>query len=119
MTTRNNMRRELQDLAKLADSMPKERPTPPPAQAAPAPARPSSPMLARPLTPSRISVTIPPTVASVPPPTFASPTAQPRRSGRGALIAVALAGLVVAIAGGGVLGKTLAHRASAPAAAAA
>ena len=34
MTTRNNMRRELQDLAKLADSMPKERPTPPPAQAA-------------------------------------------------------------------------------------
>jgi hypothetical protein len=126
MSTRTQMRRELQDLARLADSIPKERPTPVPAKAAPspastpaaAPAKPERPVLARPPTPSRISVTIPPTVASVQPPSQVARAARPsKKGGRGALISVALAGLVVAIAGGGVLGKTLAHNASGTAAA--
>ena len=130
MTTRNIQRRELQDLARLADTMPRQRATTAPVPAQPAqpardvaaPPRPPRPELARPPTPSRISVTIPPAVASLAPPgsALASRSNAPRtssRAGRGALIGVAVAGLVVAIAGGGVLGRTLAHR-SAPAAAA-
>jgi len=126
MSTRTQMRRELQDLARLADSIPKERPTPapPPAKALvnAAPPKSEPPALGRPPTPSRISITIPPSVAPVELRVAAARAAAPRqKGGRGALISVALAGLVVAIAGGGVLGKTLAHNASgttAPAAAA-
>jgi len=109
MTTRQNMRRELQDLAKLASTIPAERPTPPP----------SAPALERPSTPSRVSVTIPPSVASIPAITVQS-AAAPRaaKRGRGSLIGLAVAGLALAIVGGAAFGRTLAHR-SPPAAAAA
>jgi hypothetical protein len=114
MTTRESMRRELQDLAKLAKTMPTE--TPPPVAA-----KPPRPALQRPPTPSTISVTIPPTVASVPPPlqVQAGAAGKPaKKGGRGTLVAVALVGLVVAVGGGATLGRTLARH-GAPAAAAA
>ena len=63
MTTRDSTRQELRDLAKLAATMPKERPTPLP-----------PPTLQRPPTPSAIStVTVPPAVASIPPASMTLP----------------------------------------------
>jgi hypothetical protein len=108
MSTRQNMRRELQDLAKLAQTMPKERPTP-----MPTPAK----AFERPSIPSRDSVSVPPAIASVPVSVPAvSAVAQPKR-GRGLLVTLAAAGIAVAIVVGGAMGRTLAQR-SAPAAAA-
>jgi hypothetical protein len=110
MTTRQNMRRELQDLAKLASTIPAERPTPPPPAHA----------LERPPTPSRVSVTIPPSVASIPAIAVQS-TSAPRtaKRSRGSVIGLAVAGLALAIVGGAAFGRTLAHRAPPAAAAAA
>jgi hypothetical protein len=113
MGTRESTRQELRDLAKLAATMPKERPTP----VAAAPAR--RPTLQRPPTPSSISkLTVPPAVASIPP---ASRTLEPPTSrkggGRGVLMTSIVLGLAVAVGGGVTLGRTLAHRAPSAAAA--
>jgi DNA polymerase-3 subunit gamma/tau len=106
MTTRESMRRELKDLAKLAATMPKERPTP--VEAAPS-AKPPRPNLQRPPTPSSISLTVPPAVASIPAPGRIV-EAGPRKARRGLLGVCVALGLAVAIAGGATLGRTLAHR---------
>jgi hypothetical protein len=134
MSTRSHMRRELQDLARLAGSMPKEQPTPSSAgamavaAASDRPTRPEGLEMARPTAPSSGSMRILASVATVPPPAFpvsaataAKSGASPRqhRRGRGSLVMVASFGLVVAIAGGGLLGRSLANRAGASGAAAA
>lgn len=111
MDTRDTLRRELKDLARLAATMPKDG-----AAAQPAPVH--RPTLQRPPTPSSISkLTVPPAVASVPPP---APAAAERVSNkrRGTLGVALVMGLAVAIGGGAALGRTLARRASPPAAAA-
>lgn len=120
MSTRESTRRELQDLAKLAATMPKERPTPAPQATERVAAKPPRPNLQRPPTPSSISVTVPPAVASIPPPSAVAPAATSAGTKRrgGFVLSMAL-GLAVAIVGGAALGRTLAHRAAKPAAAAA
>jgi hypothetical protein len=115
MGTRESTRQELRDLAKLAATMPKERPTPTPVATAPL----QRPTLQRPPTPSSISkLTVPPAIASIPP---ASRTLEPPTSrkggGRGVLMTSIVLGLAVAVGGGVTLGRTLAHR-TPPAAAA-
>jgi hypothetical protein len=112
MATRDDTRQELRDLAKLAATMPKERPTPLP--------RPDV-QLQRPLTPSAISaLTVPPAVASIPPASITLPPFQTKkRGGRAGVLAVSVVlGLSVAVAGGVTLGRTLARRAPPTAAAA-
>lgn len=112
MATRDGTRQELRDLAKLAATMPKERPTPPP--------RPDV-QLQRPLTPSAISaLTVPPAVGSIPPASITLPPFQTKkRGGRAGVLAVSVVlGLSVAVAGGVTLGRTLARRAPPTAAAA-
>src|SRR5271170_5872573 len=110
MSTRESTRQELRDLAKLAATMPRERPTPTPAPAPPA----QRSMLQRPPTPSSISkLTVPPAVASIPPAsrTVAPPTSRGKSGGRGVLLTSVVLGLAVAVGGGVTLGRTLAHRA--------
>jgi hypothetical protein len=108
MTARESTRQELRDLAKLASTMPRERTSPPPSVAAP-----SRPTLQRPPTPSSVSrLTVPPAVASIAPAsrTVAPQTRAARRRGRSVLLPSMVAGLIVAVAGGVTLGRTLAHR---------
>jgi hypothetical protein len=108
MTTRESTRRELQDLAKLAASMPKERPTP----------LPERPALQRPSTPSSISVNVPPAVASIPPPSdLASASASGKRSRTPLVIVSVSLGLALAIAGGAEVGRYVARRGATSAAA--
>lgn len=110
MSTRDHTRQELRDLAKLAATMPRELPTPPP-----------PPALQRPPTPSSVSkLTVPPAVVSIPPAsmTLAPPRAGKRGGRTGALVVSVALGLSVAVAGGVTLGRTLAHRAPPIAAAA-
>src|ERR1700722_15308909 len=108
MTARESTRQELKDLAKLALTMPKERPTP-------APPPPSY----RPAMPSSVSkLTMRPTTASIP---AASVTLAPQSRKRSRVAVPALAivlGLSIAIAGGVTLGRTLARHAPAAVAAA-
>jgi hypothetical protein len=108
MTTRESTRQELRDLAKLASSMPKERPTPTPPPAE----------LQRPSTPSSISVNVPPAVASIPPPSvIAGSTTSKKRSGAPVTVIAVSLGIAVAIAGGAEAGRYFAHRGVASAAA--
>ncbi|HEY8038227.1 MAG TPA: hypothetical protein VIF15_00465 [Polyangiaceae bacterium] len=108
MTTRESMRRELKDLAKMAAVMPKERPSaPPPSQ------RPSAPPSMRPSSPSISKLTVPPSVISSPVASVAQTKADRKKSRRGGLTAFAAVALIAAIAGGVGLGRTLANRASA------
>lgn len=103
MTTRESTRQELRDLAKLAATMPKERPTPaPPVAAAPV----QEGTLQRAPAPS-----VPSAMASIPP---ASATVPPvtRPRGQGLLLTSVVLGLALAVGGGISLGRTLAHRAA-------
>jgi hypothetical protein len=99
MATRDGTRQELRDLAKLAATMPRERPTPPP-----------PPSLQRPLTPSAATLTVPPAVASIPPASLTLPPFQAKKRGRAGVLAVSVVlGLSVAVVGGVTLGRTLAR----------
>ncbi|HEY6461356.1 MAG TPA: hypothetical protein VIY73_14420 [Polyangiaceae bacterium] len=106
MGARESTRQELRELAKLAGTMPKERtPTPTPLQ--------RMPTLQRPPTPSTVSrLTVPPAVASIAPAsrTLTPPNGRASRGGRGALLTSVVIGLLVALAGGVTLGRTLARR---------
>jgi hypothetical protein len=110
MTTRESTRQELRDLARLASSMPKERPTPTPPPAE----------LQRPSTPSSISVNVPPAVASIPPPSvIAGGSGSKKRSGTPFVVLAVSLGIAVAIAGGAEVGRYLAHKGPVSAAASA
>jgi hypothetical protein len=113
MSTRENMRRELKELAKLAETMGKETPVEIEAEEPGAPEFPAA-GLQRPMTPassSRVSVA---PFATPMPPLFDSPfEAKPRK--RTGLIAVLVgAGLAIALVGGAAVGKTMADRSSGP-----
>ena len=109
-STRENMRRELKELAKLAETMGKE---PRPAEPSESAAALASPGLQRPATPASSSrVTVPPVAFPSTPPPFASPFSSeppPRKGNR--FMALAIGGsLAVALVGGAVVGKSLAGR---------
>jgi hypothetical protein len=112
MSTRENMRRELKELARLAETMGKERTSD---SWHPADERPSSP-------PGLSSVSVPPVVPpSIPPPVAASvPVEVPfRNRKRGGVLAVVVgASLAAALMGGAVLGRSFAPHPVAAAAAA-
>ncbi len=111
-STRENMRRELKELAKLAETMGKERPATAETEAS---ASHYSGGLQRPSTPASSSrVTVPPVAFPSTPAPFASPLssdigAEPRK--RSGFMAVVIGGsLAAALVGGAVVGKSLAGR---------
>jgi hypothetical protein len=118
MSTRENMRRELKELAKLAETIGKE----PVAESAPVRQEPyESPqrLIERPSTPQSLSTfTVPPVSPSMGAEAFVEAEA-PRirkRRGRG-VVAIAIAvGLAGALVGGAQLGRSLAFRLTKPAA---
>jgi len=119
-TTREEMRRELKELTKLAETMRKEAAPdsrPPYAHLLEPENNLAPPTPDRPLSVS--SVTVPPVVQpSVPPPATDVDDFPPLRRGRKGLMAVAVGGaLVVALVGGAAVGRSVtSHRAAANAA---
>src|SRR5579872_4896194 len=108
-STRENMRRELKELAKLAETMGKE----PAVEAKEAPVVVAPITLQRPATPASSSrVTVPPVVFPSTPPPFASPfSSEPPPRKRSGVVALVIGGsLAVALVGGAIVGKSLAGR---------
>jgi hypothetical protein len=113
MSTRESMRRELKELAKLAETMGKDAPVEVETDDAVAVEFPAA-GLQRPITPASASrVSVAPFATPMTPPVFDSPfeaKAAPKRTG---LIAVLVgAGLAIALVGGAAVGKTMADRSS-------
>jgi len=115
MSTRDNMRRELKELAKLAETMGKESPV----DAAAAGRDVDFPMagLERPPTPASSSrVSVPPFATPTAPPVFDIPEPQQRSGKRTGFIAVVVgASLAAALVGGAFVGKSLAGGTTTPA----
>jgi S-DNA-T family DNA segregation ATPase FtsK/SpoIIIE len=111
MSTRDNMRRELKELAKLAETMGKDSPAASTAAQAPdSIAFPAAASLERPVTPASSSrVSVGPFATSTAPPVFETPEpSKPSGSRTGFIAVVVGAGLAVALVGGAFVGKSLA-----------
>lgn len=112
-STRESMRRELKELAKMAETMGKPNPDAALAEESSSMPFPAS-ALERPVTPSSASrVSVPPMATSTAPPAF--DYAEPRPTGkRTGVIAVLIgAGLAAALIGGAAVGKSLAGNSTA------
>src|ERR1700678_1457376 len=128
MSTRESMRRELKELAKLADTIGRapsvappapSAPPPPPAFGAPLSAPPPRPLDSLPMggieqastagSTSALTVLTPPSLPSTPPP-VSMQSRPPKRGSRGGLVALIGGALVAALVGGAALGKSLASR---------
>jgi hypothetical protein len=112
-STRESMRRELKELAKMAETMGKPSPDAALAEEASSMQFPAS-ALERPVTPASASrVSVPPMATPTAPPVF--DYAEPRRTGkRAGVIAVLIgAGLAAALIGGAAVGKSLAGNSTA------
>jgi hypothetical protein len=110
MSTREDMRRELKELAKLAETMGKETPAEPAADLGSDVAYPGA-MLQRPSTPASSSrVSVPPFATPTLPPVFdPGDGLRPRSGKRTGIIAVLVgASLAAALVGGAFVGRSLA-----------
>jgi hypothetical protein len=114
-TTRESMRRELKELAKLAETMRKPSADASLAEEAPEPIEFPQSALERPVTPASASrVSVPPMATPLTPPLFDYAEAKPRSGKRTGVVALLVgAGLAIALVAGAAVGKSLAGNATA------
>ncbi|MGH7271542.1 MAG: hypothetical protein ACREJ3_14020, partial [Polyangiaceae bacterium] len=108
-STRESMRIEFKELAKLAETMGKTPPVESAQAAEPPEATRSQGAIERPSTPPSMSaITVPPPRPSISSPVFLQPP--PKRSRAGLLAVLVGAGLAIALVGGALLGRSYAAR---------